>query len=347
MADLKRRRLLHRFFQILLVTACILLPVCTKQNDPQGTTPNTVLFTQNRMTIDYHVTIGAPLTPLQKEEVRQIIDGTFNEIDFIYNKWNPLSEVSQLNQLNALETRPLSTGLHQFFRRVDELVSLSGGRFDPTLEPLQKLWAESLEKGERPNESQINELKSCLGWDKISFLNGIFHKTDARTRLDFGGIAKGLAVDLLVERLNKAGFSDVFIEWGGEVRASGQHPDDRPWNLLINRPGDTEWVNPVDCVALNDLSIATSGDYFQQWTIQGLDGEPVTYYHVFNIRTLSPQIAKKNSVVSASFMTTDCVTADALAKVLMLFDSDNERLEWLESIQDEVPSLSCWILKRS
>ena len=36
------------------------------------------------------------------------------------------------------------------------------------------------------------------------------------------GIAKGWCVDAIVETLNAAGFPDVYVDWGSDIRASGQ-----------------------------------------------------------------------------------------------------------------------------
>jgi len=41
------------------------------------------------------------------------------------------------------------------------------------------------------------------------------------TVLDFGGVAKGWVVDNIIQRLNGAGFNDVYVDWGGDIRATG------------------------------------------------------------------------------------------------------------------------------
>lgn len=318
-----------------------------KQQPPSLETPSPITtFSQNVMTIDYHISIGQVLPTEQKRHVQKIIDSTFNEIHSIYNKWNPSSEISQLNCLKAHEQKVLSPELYNFFLRMDQLVNISEGLFDPTLEPLQQLWKKNLENNKIPTQDEINDLKPALGWDKIHFQNGMFYKEDSRSALDLGGIAKGLGVDLLVERLNQSGFDSVFVEWGGEIRCSGNHPDGRPWKVFIRGIGDPLPDHAIAHLNLINQAIATSGDYFQFWSIKNSEGVIVKYCHIFNPRTLSPVRITQYSIGSASLAAQDCVTADALAKVLMLFDTVEEAEEWAKRVQERFPDVTYWITTR-
>jgi thiamine biosynthesis lipoprotein len=298
------------------------------------------------MTIDYHISIGDHLSQQQKQQVQKIIHATFQEIDAIYNKWNPESELSQLNRLPAHTPQSLSPQLYQFLQRLDLLVHLSEGRFDPTIEPLQQLWKERLEQGKCPTQQEIDNLKPCLGWHTIHFANGIFSKDDERTQLDLGGVAKGLCVDLLVERLHHAGFNHLFVEWGGEIRTLGFHPSKRPWHVYISHLANRDPSQAIAHVELMDRALATSGDYYQYWQVISDGGEEKLYCHIFNPLTLAPLEIKPGSVASASLLALDCVTADALAKVLMLFNTVEEAQTWLKEMQKEFPYLACWIATR-
>jgi thiamine biosynthesis lipoprotein len=192
-------------------------------------------FAQNVMTIDYHITVGDPLTISQREQVQQIIEATFQEVDVIYNKWNPHSELSQLNAFPAHTPFSLSPQLNQFLLRVDALVRLSKGRFDPTIEPMQQLWKTKLEQGQCPTTQEIEALKPCIGWETLHIAHGVVYKNDGRTQLDLGGVAKGYCVDLLIERLHQIGLNSLYVEWGGEIRTLGFHPSQRPWRVFISR----------------------------------------------------------------------------------------------------------------
>lgn len=304
-------------------------------------------FNQNAMTIDYHITIGDTLITSQKERVQRIIEATFQEIDAIYNKWNPHSELSQLNTLPAHTPFSLSPQLNLFLQHVDYLVKLSGGRFDPTIEPIQQLWKTKLEQGECPTIQEIAALKPCIGWHTLHISQGVLYKEDGRTQLDLGGIAKGYCVDLLIERLHQMGIENLYVEWGGEIRTLGFHPSKRPWRVFISRLANPDPIQAIAQIDLIDRALATSGDYFQYWKVKNDQGEEKIYCHIFNPLTLTPLEVKTGSVASASLLALDCMTADALAKVLMLFDSVKEAQAWIEKMQKQLPYLACWIVTRS
>lgn len=326
-------------FLPLLVTVLLFL-VCCQSPAPH---PPVTKLTQTAMTIDYHISIGDRLTKEKKEEAEQIIAATFKEIDALYNKWNPESELSQINRLPAQTPLTLSPELYQFLVRLGSFVQLSEGRFDPTIEPLQMLWKEHLERGAQPSDDEINALKPCIGWHTLHLAEGTVWKEDGRTQVDLGGAAKGLCVDLLIDRLHGAGLDHLFVEWGGEMRTLGIHPSGRPWHIYITRLADPDPSAAIAHLDLTGQALATSGDYFQSWTIKTKEGKDLTYCHIFNPLTRAPLEVKPGSVASASLMARDCVTADALAKVLMLFDSVNEAQAWMTRLQEQFPELACWL----
>ncbi len=321
----------------LLVIFFLIFAAC-ERNPPTKTT----VFSGNVMTINYRIVIGSTLTPEQTVEVETIISQTFHEINTTYNKWNPDSELSTLNNLGENQTVKLSPPLYQFLQLTDKVVKLSGGRFDPTIETVQTLWKNSLQKGQFPNESEIAALSNAVGWNKIHFEGGIFSKDFQATQLDLGGIAKGYAVDLLVENLASQGHSSIYVEWGGEIRTHGKHPQNRPWKVFISRLDDTNPNHAIAFVEMTNESLATSGDYLQKWSVAGDE-----YFHVIDATTLKPLKITKNSISSASVSTKECAVADALATAALTFATEDEAAEWLESIKIEYPELRYWLLTKN
>lgn len=303
-------------------------------------------FAQNKMTIDYHILIGDPLTQQQKKQIEQIIEETFQEVDLIYNKWNPHSEISQLNALSAYTPHLLSPALLNFLQQVDALVLLSQGLFDPTIEPLQQVWKTSLEHGSLPNPSTLAAIQPSLGWRKLHIEQGIFYKEHGETQIDLGGVAKGYCVDLLVERLHLAGFQHLFVEWGGEIRALGFHPSKRPWRAYISGLENPDPSQAIAYIDLKDQALATSGDYFQYWKVKDEKEEEKIYCHLFHPLSLTPLEVKEGSIASASLLADDCMTADALAKVPMLLGSTQAAEAWLIQAQQKRPALTCWLATR-
>jgi len=323
-----------------LLISFLIFSGCNSQPEEKTTE-----FKDTAMAMEYKVIVGKPLRSLERNKVKKIIRDSFVEINTIYNKWNQNSEVSRINHLKAGETMPISPKLENLLKQVDEIVKISNGRFDPTVEPLQQLWKEKLDLGGIPNQDEIDEITQAVGWNNIHVENSRCWKDHDQTSLDLGGIAKGLGVDLIVERLNKAGHPDVFVEWGGEIRASGQHPDQRPWKIFISRFSDPNPESAIAHFELNNQAIATSGDYLQNWTIIK-DRECVTYCHIFDPHHHTPLVAKHDTVASVSVVAPKCALADALATTAMTFSTSQEAKEWAETVQEKDSSISFWIVTR-
>lgn len=308
-------------------------------------TPNTTEISGNIMTIDYKIVIGLKLTPSETKQAESIIAETFHEINTIFNRWNPESELSKLNRLPGGIKVPISKAMQDFLEQTDHVVSLTDGRFDPTVEPLYQLWKNKLNNGKIPTDAEIENLIPAIGWEKVHFEEGIFFKDHPNTSLDLGGIVKGHCVDLLVERLNFAGFKNVLVEWGGEIRASGIHPDHRPWRIFISRLGNPNPEAAIANIELIDSAIATSGDYLQNWTFHGPEGVRI-YFHIINPQTHAPLEASYSSIANASVLAPNCALADGLATALMMFKDLDQAEAWIKQKQSIIADLKSWVVTR-
>ncbi len=307
----------------------------------------TTVFSGEAMVMQYKIIIGQPLNETQIDQISRLIITLFQEVNQIYNKWNPDSEISALNRLKANTKVPISQKLETLLEKTDEIVSLSESRFDPTIEPIQKLWKKSLAINQIPEKEEIEKIAPAIGWRNIHFHQGIFYKDHDLTALDLGGIAKGLAIDLIAERLEELGYPDIYVEWGGEIKALGQHPENRPWTIFIGGLTSEDPDDAIDTLYLNNAAIATSGDYLQNWSVPaaGPDNK-TTYFHIFDPKTLSPLVTTAHSIASASVMCGSCALADGLSTSAMLFPNVEAAEKWAEKIRQQIPEVSFWIVSR-
>ncbi len=314
---------------------------------PTGTTD----FSGEAMTMHYKIIVGAVLNQDEIHAIKDLIAATFNEVDQVYNKWNLNSEVSHLNRIKSGIKVQISPELQRLFNETQLIVELSEGRFDPTIEPLQRLWKINLQEGRTPSQEEIEAIAPVIGWDKIHVVEGVFSKDHDKTELDFGGIAKGLAIDLLVERFQQKGYRDLFVEWGGEIRAIGVHPEQRPWTVYISRFGDDDPEHAIDTLFLNNQAIATSGDYLQNWSISSSPeenrGKIITYFHIFDSETLHPLKISSTSIASVSVVAENCAFADGLATAVMLCPDHASAEAWVRGIIVLYPNVSFWIASRN
>lgn len=298
------------------------------------------------MTIPYAITVGRSLDDKEQKELQHLLNECFEDIDLTYNKWNPHSEVSLINRASAGEKVKVSKELERFLLGVGQVVELTNGLFDPTMLPLQDLWKNRLAEGAVPQAWEIEALESAVGWDKLQINGGYVTKAHKNTAIDLSGIAKGFAVDQLVTRLQNAGHTNALIEWGGEIRTTGQHPDGRPWTVFISALGNPDPKEAIETLALNDMALATSGDYEQQWTVQ--DGlERKTYSHIVHPRTKRALEVTPESVASTSVLAPNCMLADALATAAMLQPDSKTAQAWAEEMQSKLHGTAFWIVTRS
>jgi thiamine biosynthesis lipoprotein len=259
----------------------------------------------------------------------------------VYNKWNAKSEVSQFNRAQAGEKIALSNDLQKLLELTNKVVNVTGGRFDPTIEPIQKLWKERLAAGMIPSAEEIGIIAPAIGWHNVHYADGMIWKDHNATSLDLGGIAKGYAIDLLVEKLISSRYRNVYVEWGGEIRSQGKHPEDRPWTIFISRLTDEDPDHAVATLMMDNNALATSGDYLQNTTVDG-----ITYFHIIDPRTLRPLVSTPTSIASASVLAKTCAFADGLATAAMLFTSEEEAIAWFKKLKENDSDLSLWLVTR-
>lgn len=296
-------------------------------------------FSGIAMTMEYRILVGHPLSARHQRRVVQVIETTFQEIDEVYNNWNPLSELSCLNRAEANIPIRLSAQLDHFLRRVDSWVTATGGLFDPTVAPLQQLWRTHLVRGSRPTEEELRALAPAIGWDKIRLEEGRLTKADRRLSFDLGGVAKGYCVDLIVERLHLLGYRNLYVSWSGEIRTSGRHPDKRPWRIAIQLPSQEGIATTLE---LSDGAVATSGNYHQYWPTSG-----GCYTHICNPHTLQALEVKADQVGSATVTAPTCFLADLVATALMIPPSCTDAAHFASQLQEKEPALQVWLLPTS
>jgi len=322
---------------LILVTAC---------QKPPPKDPCTH-FEGCAMTMPYRITIGKQLSKAEQKKVSSLIDKTFAEVHEIFDNWNPDSEISRLNAATAGALVPLSPSLQDLLTLCSKIVALSGGRFDPTIEPLAKVWSEALQQKKMPTPESLQTAGDALGWNHISIHNGIFRKDCSDTRLDLCAVSKGLCIDWIVERLQKMGHEDLFVEWAGEIRAAGHHPENRDWVVQIN-PALKVQEKSMAPIPLRNQAIAISGDSDQKdWILPAegsADGQIHRFFHMIDPLTAQPLEKTEHSIAVATVIAPTCALADALATAAMLFPSQKEAESFAQEVVDLYPEVSFWIL---
>jgi thiamine biosynthesis lipoprotein len=256
-------------------------------------------------------------------DLRSRVAGTLDRIDRGMSTWRDDAELVRFNR--SAGTRPFrfSPETRRVVAAALDLARETGGAFDPTVEPLMPLWGFRGEPTDAdPGEAELERARARVGWRKLVWDDeGRLVKRVAGVELDLSAIAKGYAVDAIVDDLARERPLGLLVEVGGEVRALGTKAGGEPWRVGIEDarlPG----ANLEAVVELTGGALATSGDYRQARIV---DGE--RRGHVLDPRTGRPA---QTGVASASVVAPTCMEADAVATALMVLGAD-AALAWVEA----------------
>ena len=157
----------------------------------------------------------------------------------VFSNYISDSEISRFNRSEGVV--PVSSSFRELLLLSEEVKNITQGAFDVSIGPLVNLWGFGpvSETGALPSESQVQDLLETSGSNPLRITQDFVYKAE-ETKLDFSGIAKGYAVDEIVETLEELGLANFFVEIGGEVKARGLNARGKPWNIGIEVPDRNE-----------------------------------------------------------------------------------------------------------
>ena len=277
-------------------------------------------FTQGT---SYHITYQAPGS--DSVNYQPEIDTLLHRFDLSLSTYVPHSVISRVNRN---EPHVVDTLFREVFREAERMYELTGGAFDITVGPLIDAWG--FGPGERldPDSAMIDSLLQFVGMDKVTLEENRIKKAHPNVRLDVNAIAQGYAVDVVTRFLDEKGVSDYMVEIGGEIRTRGRNDRGVPWRIGIDKPAFGNQIPGRELqriVAFSDRSLASSGNYRKYYET---DGKKI-------VHTVDPRsgYTRMTRLLSATIITGQCMTADAIATSCMVLGVNKGR-ELVESMDD-------------
>jgi thiamine biosynthesis lipoprotein len=248
-------------------------------------------------------------------------------IEMVLSTWIPQSELSRLNNREKKgASGEISPDLSRVLAAALNLAEASEGAFDPTVLPLVELWG-FREEGPvlAPPDALIRATMTQVGYHLVELDpdSTTMRFLSPEVRLDFGGIAKGYALDRAARAMLEKGAVAGRLDLGGEILVFG--------NLAASEVGIVDpcgGEDPLGTIQLADAAVATSGQY-ERFREDGAQ----RWGHILDPRTGYPC----RNLMSVTVVAENAMLADAAATACFVLGRERgqsflESLPWCEGV---------------
>ncbi|MCF6225921.1 MAG: FAD:protein FMN transferase [Xanthomonadales bacterium] len=257
--------------------------------------------------------VDITLADVDKVEAQQILAQVQQDLQQMHNDWHPW-EPGMLVDINRAfaegRCAPLDQKLKELIVASQTLEKQTGGSFNAGIGGLVSLWG--FHTSDYPIHTPPPSTAAIDKWlqfqpstQSVYFQGDSVCSSNPATQLDFGGIAKGYAVDLIVDKLKAAGVGAAIVNTGGDLRAYSQ-VERQYWHIAVRHP-QQGLIGLIEITA--DDAVFTSGNYQRYVEHQGQ-----RYAHILDPRTGRPV----SDIVSVTVLASSGLQADAAATALMV-----------------------------
>ncbi|WP_270174541.1 FAD:protein FMN transferase [Diaphorobacter sp. ED-3] len=236
-------------------------------------------------------------------------------VDVQMSPWLPGSDLNRLNHAPVGAWVTLPAEILEVLVCALDVCRLSACAFDPAAGALVDAWGFGAVR-DAPDAKAIRTATSAAPvartptYEALELDSGMLRaRKHAPVHLDLCGIAKGYAVDRMADVLRQNGVPHALVALDGELRAVGGQADGQPWAVAVESP-ETGRRAVHSVVELQDLAVATSGDYRHYLRV----GD-ARLAHTMDTRRGAPV---RNEVASVTVLARQCMHADAWATALLV-----------------------------
>ncbi len=301
MKDSRSKHLGKMLLLAVLAVAVIALGLIFRRKPPSS------LYRETHLLMGTYITVE--VRSCDPRTASQSIEDAFRSIarvEELMSTYDPESRVSLLNERAWQGPVRVDPVLFSILEKSLDVSRISGGGFDITVKPILDLWKSHAQTGSIPPEQEVRQARQFVSSTFIE-LKEPFEVTFKKrgVRIDLGGIAKGFAADIAVERLKAHGVSAGLVEAGGDIRLFGGTSEE-PWRIAVQNPFSEETLLPFTIV-IEEGAVVTSGNYRRGYLIGGK-----WYSHIIDPRSGFPA----DVVPSVTVVAPDAAFADGLATAL-------------------------------
>ncbi|MBF0385624.1 MAG: FAD:protein FMN transferase [Candidatus Omnitrophica bacterium] len=297
--------------------------------------PGLEKYTESRPLMGTIVKVTACVDKEKKKQIKDVYDKVWEKLAYLESNLGIYNEAGDVYRINhSLEKEiEVSEDTYALIASAKGYNLITLGAFNIAVYPLIELWKDSEKNQVLPQNKMIEDRLSLIDNDNIELLgNNKIKLLDKEAKIDLGAIAPGYSADVASSLLRESGITSFFVDAGGEIFASGENCEGKPWKAGIYDPISKE--NLLRVIHLKDNAVSTSGDYERYFNINDRK-----YSYIIDPRRGLPEEA----VISATVIAPKAVAADALSTAMCIL-GDEERLNLMEELGDGYASL---VLKKT
>lgn len=128
--------------------------------------------------------------------------------------------------------------------------------------------------------------------------NGYFD-IKRKNLLDPSGLVKGWAIKNAAWMLKQMGFSDYYIDAGGDIQTSGKNEKGTAWSIGIRNPFNRNEI--VKTLGIHNQGVATSGTYIRGQHIYDPHHQSALRSDIVSLTVIGPDIYEADRFATAAF----------------------------------------------
>ena len=157
-----------------------------------------------------------------------------------------------------------------------------------------------IDRGELALHAADDEMQSILGLADLTEQQTFGYFTVWQNgRFNPSGIVKGWAIYQAADLVREAGFTNFYIDAGGDVQVYGHNPQADLWQIGIRNPFDQTQI--VKTVAATDCGVATSGFYQRGRHIYNPHALDDPLDEVVSLTVVGPNVFEADRFATAAF----------------------------------------------
>lgn len=245
------------------------------------------------------------------EGIEPILRGRLDQLESRWSRFRSDSDISRINSARGAWTA-VSRDTLVLLRHMQEAHRATEGAFNPTLLPDTVRHGDARSRA-RDGSSMVDpgahrhhdlsriEIDASIGGVRIP----------AEMALDPGGIAKGLAADIVAEEALRHGAAGACVNVGGDLRCIGEPPNGNGWRIDIRAADDFDRIEST--VWIEHGAVATSTPAARTWV-----GAAGPRHHIIDPSSGEPTSRGGEAVELASIIAERGAWAEVFTKGLLV-----------------------------